>query len=90
MQDECIHSMERNTCIHCRRPPVGINQTVYVTKSGNAFHNSATCEALAHGQDDAYGKGMKNHPVTPVGWGQAFNDRHPCRTCCPEFYRNNN
>jgi len=85
MSDFCIHEMERDFCIYCRKPPIGINQIVYITKGGQAFHNKPDCASLEIGQDYAYGKGMKNHPVTPVGWGQAYVSKHPCLTCCPDY-----
>ena len=88
MQDECKHELERSSCIHCKLPPVGINKTVYVTKGGYAFHNDSKCESLERGQDDAADEGLRNHPINPVGWGDAFNSRAACRTCCSDYYEN--
>ena len=85
MTTRCIHDLEFGQCSHCKLPPKGINKIVYITKGGLAFHNISSCETLASGQDDADKKGMNIHPITPLGWADAFATRRPCRNCCPDY-----
>ena len=83
--DTCIHELPIGQCSHCKEAPIGINKVVYVTKGGIALHNDPKCETLNSGQDEADSKGLNIHPITPVGWAEAFNARRPCRNCCPNF-----
>lgn len=83
--DNCIHELPIGQCSHCKEAPFGINKIVYVTKGGLALHNDPKCETLSSGQDEADSKGLEIHPITPVGWAEAFNSRRPCRNCCPNY-----
>jgi hypothetical protein len=84
----CIHEFPIGQCSHCKAPPTGINKTVYITKGGMAFHNDPKCETLNSGQAEAELKGLEIHPINPIGWGDAFSSRRPCRNCCPNFKSN--
>ena len=87
MEDNCIHEWPRSTCGFCKPTPKGINKVVYITAAGWSFHNDAKCETLEKWQEDAQQKGMNIHPINPVAWGVAINDRSPCRSCCPDYYK---
>ena len=88
MSELCIHELPIGQCSHCKVPPTGINKTVYVTKGGMAFHNDPKCETLNSGQAEAESKGLEIHPINPIGWGDAFSARRPCRNCCPGYKQN--
>jgi hypothetical protein len=82
MIERCIHDFEPGQCGLCKEPPKGINQIVYVTGGGMAFHNKPNCRTLTQGQTEADDKGLNTHPITPVKWAVAAETRRKCRNCC--------
>ncbi len=80
--ERCIHDMVEGTCSICKKPPIGINTIVYVSKGGAVFHNDPMCVGLLAGQNYADSMGMKNHPINPVPWGVAATSKGPCEVCC--------
>lgn len=82
---ECIHELPLGQCTFCKSPPVGVNRIVYTTKGGLAFHNDFKCRTLLEGQLEAESKGLNVHPISPLGWADAFAGRRPCRNCCPDY-----
>lgn len=77
------HEIELGSCSLCKSPPIGVNQTVYVTKGGNVFQNDPNCEWLVRGQDQAFKQGKLNHPINSLSWGEAAALRGACESCCP-------
>ncbi len=82
MSERCIHEFEVDQCGLCKTPPKGIKKVVYITKGGMSFHNNPRCRTLASGQNEAEGKGLDIHPITPVNWAIANETRRQCRNCC--------
>ena len=86
MSEFCIHELPLEQCGHCKLPPHGINKIVYVTAGGTSFHNRPSCSTLKTGQDEAEAMGKDIHPIRPIGWAVAANDRRACRNCCIAYY----
>ena len=78
----CIHDLLEGQCSNCKPTPFGINEIVYTTKGGQAFHNWDDCEFLRSGQDFASSKGQNNHPINPTKWSSVYYTIGPCEWCC--------
>jgi hypothetical protein len=81
-ETRCIHDMLEGQCSSCKPVPFGINEVVYTTKGGQAFHNWEDCEFLRSGQDFATSKGQANHPINPTKWSNVYYLIGPCEWCC--------
>ena len=67
---ECPHGMgDSESCSYCRKPPIGINEIVYWTAGGEAFHNQISCELLSGGQHMALRVGLRNHSIQTGKYG---------------------
>jgi hypothetical protein len=78
----CIHDVKAKKCVHCKEPPKGINEIVYITKGGSAYHNKPNCKSLLNGQSYAQSLGKNTHPVKTAHWSQVTVERQPCQDCC--------
>jgi len=76
-------------CGHCKKPPIGLNEIVYITKGGMVFHNDPKCEYLSSGQSFAANKGFEIHPINPIGWMHAMTSRGACELCCLSYHEAN-
>jgi hypothetical protein len=79
---ECIHGLRHTSCQQCATPPSGINDIVYVTKGGAAFHNRKDCTWLVKGQHFAEYKGQAIHPIESTPWSEATQTHVKCTYCC--------
>jgi len=79
---ECIHGLEPVSCSLCQKPPLGVNERVWITWGGSVFHNYPDCSALEEGQEKARGDGLLNHEKKQVSWNTVMIERRACRTCC--------
>ena len=82
----CIHDFLEGQCASCKSAPFGINNIVYTTRGGQAFHNWPDCEFLSSGQDFATKKGYVNHPINPTKWSNVFYTMGPCEWCCAHHH----
>ena len=81
-EERCIHDLLEGQCSSCKPAPFGINEIVYTTKGGQAFHNWEDCGFLRSGQDFAISKGQDNHPINPTKWSNVYYTIGPCEWCC--------
>ena len=83
---DCPHGMgDSESCSYCRKPPRGINEIVYWTAGGDAFHNQISCELLSGGQHMAARVGLRNHPIQTGKYG-SVGERGACSWCCAYFF----
>lgn len=80
---ECKHGVALERCFDCRRPPLGVNDVVYVTKGGTHFHNRPDCPNIEGGQSRASSLGMNTYPTESVPYSMVALERDRCSTCCP-------
>ena len=85
MSEKCIHELFIDQCSLCKKPPTGINEIVYTTKSGSVIHNWKDCAWLLEGQAMADNRGMRNHEIVPSKWSQYFGIRGACEWCCATY-----
>ncbi len=85
MSERCIHDLIFDHCADCKKPPKGINEFVYVTEQGQAFHNWSDCAFLVAGQDFAERKGLDTHEVVAKKWSLVFSVRGACEWCCAVY-----
>ena len=65
--------------------PEGINDVVYKTKRGAAYHNDRNCELLLKGQRSADNQDKNNYPINPTSWTNVA-EFGPCSWCCAYFF----
>ena len=85
MNEECIHELPKDQCGDCRKPPIGINEFVYVTEQGQAFHNWQDCAFLISGQNFAEKKGFNTHEIVARKWSTVFMSKGACEWCCAVY-----
>ena len=81
-ENRCIHEFLVNECGSCKAPPDGINEIVYKTSGGLAFHNWPDCAFLREGQFIAEQRDQIIHPITPIKWSYVFYEFGACEWCC--------
>jgi hypothetical protein len=86
MTERCIHDFLQGECGYCMEIPFGINEIVYKTTFGKAFHNWKNCEYLESGQKFAESKGGNATEVISIPWSAANENLYPCEWCCALFY----
>lgn len=82
MSERCIHDLILDQCSDCKIPPRAINEFVYVTEQGQAFHNWRDCAFLIAGQEFAERKGFNTHPVVARKWSSVYSSKGACEWCC--------
>jgi hypothetical protein len=63
-----------------------LNQIVFRTKFGKAFHNWNNCEYLESGQKFAESKGGLSTSINSITISAALQDLYPCEWCCALYY----
>jgi hypothetical protein len=86
MADRCIHDFYVGECGYCVDMPFGLNEVVFRTTFGKAFHNWKNCEYLESGQKFAESKGGLATEILPITWSSASQNLYPCEWCCALFY----
>jgi hypothetical protein len=84
--DRCIHDFLIGECAYCKGTPFGMNEVVYRTTFGKAFHNWKNCEYLESGQKFAESKGGNATEVISIPFSAASENLYPCEWCCALFY----
>lgn len=75
----CPHGLDRMWCSICLS---GGPRIVWVTRGGDAYHFSPSCEGLASGQEWALEEGFTNHPLEGLLLSVAETEgRRPCKVC---------
>lgn len=85
MDPRCIHDLSHDQCGDCKKPPKWINEFVFVTEQGQAFHNWENCAYLIAGQNFAQAKGFNVHNVVPKKWSTVFSSKGACEWCCAVY-----
>jgi len=66
--------------------PFGLNEVVFRTTFGKAFHNWKNCEYLESGQKFAESKGGSSTEIISTTWTAANEHLYPCEWCCALYY----
>jgi len=83
---ECHHGFSNpEWCSYCTKPPEGLNDIVYWTAGGQAFHNLIDCELLVGGQNLAYRVGYENKRIQTGKYG-SVGERGGCPWCCAYYF----
>ena len=86
MTTRCIHDFIFEECGYCKEIPFGLNEVVYRTTFGKAFHNWRNCEYLESGQKFAESRGGASSEIRSTTWTAANENLYPCEWCCALFY----
>jgi hypothetical protein len=73
MNERCEHDLLIGMCAVCKFSTETGQIMVYMTRGGDSYHSRPDCEWLTSGQNWAYAKGLKNHPILPLPLVQCQN-----------------
>lgn len=79
----CRHDFAEGQCSICHvSRPTGVEEWVFTTAGGLAFHAASDCPAMEAGQEHVHERGGAPAEVRRVSYDAARADgRRPCRTC---------